>query len=212
MDVAKTLSEYLGNMKRCRQFTYIDIEPVWVPGTGDIDGFIQDEVVRQLHDPRVESDGGVRIKWMRAAWDYAINRSQGGIRPDYDDVLGLAATIEPEMNTNGFRLMNVYIGGSMGAPPERVPMLMAELFTRVQDVVPEQGRRGPHPDEYRADWSKFRDLVQGVETADDFYLAFEAIHPFGDGNGRTGKVLNNWLLGTLEEPVLVADYFGLGNP
>lgn len=36
--------------------------------------------------------------------------------------------------------------------------------------------------------------------------------PFADGNGRTGKILHNWLLGTLNDPVLVTDYFGGGNP
>lgn len=39
-----------------------------------------------------------------------------------------------------------------------------------------------------------------------------SIHPFYDGNGRTGKILHNWLLGTLDDPVLVYDYFGGGNP
>jgi fido (protein-threonine AMPylation protein) len=51
-----------------------------------------------------------------------------------------------------------------------------------------------------------------VDTVDEWYLAFEWIHPFRDGNGRTGKVLHNWLNGTLDDPVLVSDYFGAGNP
>ena len=56
-----------------------------------------------------------------------------------------------------------------------------------------------------------RDVLR-IRTADDWYLAYEWIHPFCDGNGRTGKILHNWLLGTLDAPVLVPDYFGMGNP
>lgn len=49
-------------------------------------------------------------------------------------------------------------------------------------------------------------------SPDEFYVEFEKIHPFVDGNGRTGKILHNWLLGTLGDPVLIKDYFGGGNP
>lgn len=59
---------------------------------------------------------------------------------------------------------------------------------------------------------RFGELVNQLESPDAWYLCFEAIHPFADGNGRTGKILHNWLKGTLHKPVLVEDFFGGGNP
>ena len=120
---------------------------------------------------------------MTDAWMWAQERALEHVRPTIEDVLFLAARIEPEENQNGFRTVNVWVGGHKGTEPTLVPHEVQRLWQDGEDITP-----------------------------DEFYLMFEAIHPFGDGNGRTGKVLHNWLLGTLDNPVLVFDYFGGGNP
>lgn len=207
------VADYLSRMSGCRQFSMFRVQPRWTPGTGDIEGFCHDEVVRQFHDPNIRRDGGVRIEWMLSAWDYAYRAAADHDTPDTNDILSLGALVEPEQNsTIGFRTMNVYIGNDMGAPPIKLKGFVTSLVAKAPDVKPVTGRVGPHPNDYRAEWGDFEHLVQDIVTADDWYLAYEAIHPFADGNGRTGKILHNWLLGALDEPVLVTDYFGGGNP
>ena len=50
-------------------------------------------------------------------------------------------------------------------------------------------------------------LVKGHRKPLKFYREFEEIHPFVDGNGRTGKILLNYLNGTLENPVFPPNDF-----
>lgn len=186
--------DYLTAMKAVRAFGIFGILPRWVPGTGDIEGFCHDEVVRQGHDPRSRADGGVRVQWLLNAWSYARTAAHDHDYPTLTDVLFIGSLVEPEENKNGFRRGAIWIGDERRGA-EGVHERMVRLFDVAKEVEPVTGRG----------WYK------GM-TADEFYLEFEYIHPFGDGNGRTGKVLHNWLLGTLDDPVLVDDYFGHGNP
>ncbi len=99
------------------------------------------------------------------------------------NVLVIGAYID-EANVNGFRKHGVRVGGRDGADWQEIPRLIEQLLE-----------------------------AQGRLTPEEFYLEFEQIHPFADGNGRTGKILYNWLKGTLSDPVWPPDFFGgIENP
>lgn len=76
-----------------------------------------------------------------------------------------------------------YVTGKeeIGAAAEDVPEEMAELLTELDEVTPE------------------RALV----AASYFHAKFENIHPFADGNGRTGRLAMNYLLVLHGHPPIV---------
>lgn len=95
----------------------------------------------------------------------------------------------------GVRLANHRTGEVMYTPPEGEDLLRAKL----------------------ANWERFlhdhRELDPLVRMAAGHYQ-FEAIHPFTDGNGRTGRILNLLFLvneGLLREPVLYLSRYILRN-
>lgn len=131
--------------------------------------YITEEVWRQGHDVNA-LDGIERVGWMTEAWAYALGQAASEDEedriPTVVDVLALGQMIEPHKNKNGLRKVHVRVGDRRGLPdPKHVKSLLTELMDEV-DI-----RKRPL----------------------DFYFAFENIHPFVDGNGRTGKILLNWL-------------------
>ncbi len=112
------------------------------------------------------------------------------VRVSLSSLLGwheeLFAQTKPDI-AGRLRTYEVRIGGSKHRPPpaEQVePMLRALI-----------------------DWTqRSRSRVHACEMAGEFHFRFEHIHPFGDGNGRVGRLAMNMLLFNSGFPMLNVPY------
>jgi hypothetical protein len=103
---------------------------------------------------------------------------------NHDLVLKLAEMVEPNLSP-GWRNTTVTICGIVaGSQPAYVTRDMTELGLMLNSYSSDE-----HPQ-----------LFGQPLTAQWLYERFEDIHPREDGNGRTGKIIYNWLMGTLDAP------------
>ena len=66
----------------------------------------------------------------------------------------------------------VKVGSHLGADPKQVEFLMINLFTKLNSEIS-------------------KSIIKKIAQ---IHLDFESVHPFVDGNGRIGRVINNYLL------------------
>ena len=164
-------------------------------GNAKVVGYVLAEVRRQghyffRHDDAAgilvhDSDGVDRVLWMLDAWSYAraLPAHFEGNRLEKTHMEEIGKRVEIERNEGGFRDNAVFVGGQEGSKVENLHEELDTLLAKQGDLTPEE-----------------------------FYRAFQGIHPFFDGNGRTGKIVLNWLNGTMDEPVMPPNFFNCSNP
>ncbi len=86
---------------------------------------------------------------------------------------------------------NVRIGKHVPPHYTNVPNLLQML---VEDINEDLAK---HHTEYEADNEAF------VRSAGSFFLKFEKIHPFADGNGRVGRLIANYFATYCNKPILI---------
>jgi Fic family protein len=77
-----------------------------------------------------------------------------------------------------YRDCTVYVGNRLCPPPTSVPLMMKDLIKRINS--------------WQTDWHLKSD-EDNVKTIADFHFDYEHIHPFADGNGRSGRALIYYL-------------------
>ena len=126
------------------------------------------------------------VRWMLGAWLAALKafrRAPLGALLESRQIESLGRLLEPTKNATGYRDCDVRVGSRLCPAHDQVRSLMETFCAEMGKMTPEEA-----------------------------YHRFELLHPFRDANGRAGKIIYNWLRGTLDNPTMPPNFFGVANP
>ena len=112
------------------------------------------------------------------AWDFLMKHKKMtvGLILKVHKILMLHQNLQPD-EKGYIRKCEVTIGGRYGLNSELVPKALEQWALNVNDLV-ENGKNQPE---------SFYELMTKKH-----HVVYENIHPFVDGNGRTGRMFLNW--------------------
>jgi Fic family protein len=138
------------------------------------------EQVRALEEGRELSASGAHHK--REVLNYFaglrfVEKNAARKRIRQEDILELhrilAADVMDQGEAGKYRKISVRVGKYLPPPPDAVSGLMCELLDW---------------------WNRASPTLSPILSSAIIHYRFEAIHPFADGNGRTGRALSLWEL------------------
>jgi len=140
-------------------------------------------------------------------WDYNYKLTTPFIE-------AIGKLVEPIDNAKGFRTIPIGVTDGFGGWIEKAQW---QEVPRLVTLLLESYYEGTLYDPEDANYYGGREAPTGVmplakSAEDQFYYEYENIHPFVDGNGRSGKILYNYLLGTLDNPQMPPNFWGGSNP
>ncbi|MDD5407040.1 MAG: Fic family protein [Sulfurovaceae bacterium] len=121
------------------------------------------------------------------AWEYIIKKDKltPGVVLRTHKILMLHRPLLP--NEKGyFRRVPVSIGGRLGEPYLIIPQLITDWCVTINNYI-----------------TGARDSTKDEKRIKAHHVTYENIHPFIDGNGRTGRIFMNWERVRLGLPILV---------